>query len=579
MPFQRHAAEMVATHSQQSAIVYIGVGMGILSMVTTFLAFLTYLAILNYDRYLVNRLSFRLTALVCAVDFIYSFFQGLGHSRIVGTGAACRFFGWGYTNFGLISVIVRSTMAFNLMQLVIFRRASFARHERLFWLGTISFALAASLVPLCAGALGLSVPSGDCWYRRETEEGGQAWKWTTYYGWVLLCIIYSTISVVVIAITVRRRINRPELVPATSSSHFNPLHRLSHLSIYSITSVLRRLSLRHTRRHGGWDDRGEGSTSDAVLAPPNSPVAANSELSRAINATHNRPTNVLYKLILRVMWYPLIPAICQTLDVIENIVGLTTRRIYMPLYIISLVLVGMQGFLTAFVFFTDPVIVHAWTLFKCDLVVVFFFDYEWGMFRAANDWRIPPSQRNQSSVSRPSGSHSSTSNQPPFRRAGQMASDRVEVHHHRRSLFDDGFSLKHRKMLSYPFTLPPQRRAVGARLVPAPTRVTTSPNSRSRFATLPSLRHIHNVSDPLPRDSSRPHHPVAYPHLYRQSGRAWDPANPCYSHASSGSADQQSVLGFTPCKVAEKQYSLGFYGVPFADFPTGKHRTFAKDRI
>ncbi|KAJ1657880.1 hypothetical protein IWQ61_002799, partial [Dispira simplex] len=98
--------------------------------------------------------------------------------------------------------------------------------------------------------------------------------------------------------------------------------------------------------------------------------------------THSRINNyrILYKPVLRVSWYPLIPFICQILDIASQIASFATRYHEFPLHLIAYIALALQGTLTSMVFFTDPIIIRSWRLLKRDLVTVFYFEYEWLKF-------------------------------------------------------------------------------------------------------------------------------------------------------------------------------------------------------
>ncbi|RKP38301.1 hypothetical protein BJ085DRAFT_36342 [Dimargaris cristalligena] len=410
------------------AVMYAQMGVGILSMVCTLLAVLTYFAIRSYDRYLVNRLSFRLMAYVCIVDFLYTLSQTLAYRVIVGTGAACRFFAWGFVFFGLVSIMIRTIMAFHLQQLIVFHNNTYVARERYYWGITLAFCLTVSLIPLFAQQLGDAPWKGQCWYLHNGQKSGVVWAWTTYYGWMVIFIIYSVVALISIGVVIHYKIRQVTKQLQSQSAQLelkrHRRRRGSSMSIRSLLAILtdwtiRRPSSRaHTHNHNHTRTRAHAHPKDAgdleygsnnpqstflssdddaydfpSTAPPSDPIPPQTWSRPGL--THctlrdntNRPVNLVNKLALRVMWYPLIPVLCQSLDIVEQFSQIGTQRFLYTLYLLSTIASAIQGFLTAMVFFTDPVVVKWWGLMKQDLIVVFFYEFEWEKFRMDHDFRI-----------------------------------------------------------------------------------------------------------------------------------------------------------------------------------------------
>ncbi|KAJ1961526.1 hypothetical protein IWQ62_003833, partial [Dispira parvispora] len=228
------------------------------------------------------------------------------------------------------------------------RNKAFRYSERTYWLVSIGLSLVLSLAAVIFNQLGAVEWRKLCWYRAiglwEGIKGNHA-KSPTHSP-----VIQD---------------------PPNSPSNVDVGSLLSEVTVLPATTSAPALT----------NPTGQASDRDQGLSLPNGePLRVDGPLSPI--GTQPRVNNYvsLYKLVLRVSWYPLIPFVCQIPDIASQISSFATQYHAFPLTLIAYIALGLQGTLTAMVFFTDPVITRSWRLLKRDLVTVFYFEYEWLKF-------------------------------------------------------------------------------------------------------------------------------------------------------------------------------------------------------
>ncbi|KAI9229924.1 MAG: hypothetical protein DHS80DRAFT_21835 [Piptocephalis tieghemiana] len=246
----------------------------------------------------VNRVSLRLSVVAALADVLFGSCIILTNVPKDGNSPMCTFSVFGYIFFSLLSLFLISCIALNLVILLVYGRGNAHHLESRFYLGSILLASLIAGSGLLSGVYGWQASENTCWFRGDITLETLMWRGVTFYLWISLVILLCFGCVTVLVLHLRRQ----ELA----------FHRLQSQMDPQCVSRIRSI------RSG--------------------------ELDR-LNAMH---------LIRRILFYPLIPIITQTLSVFVELDMYYRRTINRPLFFASTVAIPLQGFLTLIFFLTDP---------------------------------------------------------------------------------------------------------------------------------------------------------------------------------------------------------------------------------
>ncbi|KAJ1974415.1 hypothetical protein H4R34_004725 [Dimargaris verticillata] len=399
--FSWSIAPLAVTQSEFSAIKYIKLGVGLLSMISTLLAFSLYWGLYAYDRFLVNRLSFRVMAMTCAFNFFYSLFQLLSVAGTTIHPAKCRFIGWGFVQSALLATFAPTVLAFNLQNICLRQKPMPGYYERVYWLFIFIISLTITTVPLAANEFGWNEWKRVCFYKQDGTIEGLVWQWSTYYGWTLLCIVYSAVVFITVVFTLKRRQRRDARLFTSNTRSTSTARQLCHLSCCSSSLRPHRaryrsqaalpsgLPVNHPTIPTFLDDSsafpsGQPITSytSGLTAPTNAPESEPSQTGpQATLRTAPSPATINHKQMLKVVWYPMIPVVCQMTQIAEKIHSAVQQELNFPLFAASVAMTALQGFLAAMALFLDPLVAQAWSLIREDLITVYYYEFEWQAFQ------------------------------------------------------------------------------------------------------------------------------------------------------------------------------------------------------
>ncbi|CAG8564529.1 12879_t:CDS:2 [Ambispora leptoticha] len=168
-----------------------------------------------------------------------------------------------------------------------------------------------SSLPFAEQMYGYDEPETLCWYRGSGHRFNIIWQWTTLFAWLELSVLYCT--GVVIAVLVKLQ---------SAKNHVNN----------TIASL-----------------------------PLSTPSRLNMKESF-------KSTNVMTKVVGKVMWYPIVPLITQTPNFLAETITYFTGRVIFSLLLLTCVCAALQGLLNALVFSQDVAVsrgflalrIHLW---------------------------------------------------------------------------------------------------------------------------------------------------------------------------------------------------------------------------
>ncbi|RIB13934.1 hypothetical protein C2G38_2196495 [Gigaspora rosea] len=162
---------------------------------------------------------------------------------------------------------------------------------------------------------GYDSPESSCWYRDSGEEYNIIWQWLTLFGWIYASILYCAI-VVIMVIRKLRSINK----------EINDVYDYS-------TSQL-----------------------------SNYPTLINKK--------------VISSVVRKVIWYPLVPLVTQVSNSSVETYAYFYRVVSLPLLLLCLIGMSLQGLLNALAFSQDIAVTHAFQAIKLQLWISNVNSYE-----------------------------------------------------------------------------------------------------------------------------------------------------------------------------------------------------------
>ncbi|KAL1916388.1 uncharacterized protein VTP21DRAFT_5579 [Calcarisporiella thermophila] len=270
-----------------------------------------------YDRRFVNRVSLRLNLAISIIDivkaaliFSYTFADS-------SSGWWCGFSVWFITQLTIWYLFLSAAIAFNLQWIILSEKPLYPWMERyIYFLGTFLASLAVTLPAYIAGRFGFDRAQGSCWFVDSWTTTSKIWEWFTFVMPTLLTIIYCN---VVVGFVVAK--------------------------IYKGNRALNK-SLRST-----------GNVSSSANSIP-----------QHISSLQRRTQLAVNRVLARIVLYPLIPFITQTLIVTSEIYIMIRVDINQPLSLAGNAATDLPGILNCIAFLIDPAVANAFGRIRRDLI-------------------------------------------------------------------------------------------------------------------------------------------------------------------------------------------------------------------
>lgn len=151
-----------------------------------------------------SRISLRLAVNGIFFDILYAIAYVIS-SFPTGPGPLCRWSMFFTVLFLLCSLFITAAIGLNLLVVFVFKVQKDRHVER-----GCYFAAGITAVVIPAVALGLGRFGWDgteCWYTFQEEVDDFdvvfAWQWATYYGWILLTVVFSTVAMGMFSVAAR----------------------------------------------------------------------------------------------------------------------------------------------------------------------------------------------------------------------------------------------------------------------------------------------------------------------------------------------------------------------------------------
>ncbi|KAJ3185689.1 hypothetical protein HDU85_001043 [Gaertneriomyces sp. JEL0708] len=290
-----------------------------LSIVGSFCVMVTFFVIRVYLPKLVKRVSLRLALAVAVSDLFSAVFYLVG-TLPTGDSPLCSATIYLNISFVLMSMFSTAAIALNILLVFVLKLPAREKLERRYYIGSGISAFVIPLVPLVSGRFGWN--DTECWYKWTIDEPYTPvviWQWTTYYGWVMLVIIFCTTCTFLFWLTVRHPVTNE--LPATVA-----------------------------------DKSGI--------------------LSLGVHAAFDETDRVVRRAISRIKYYCAVPVVTHFLTLAADI-EFTIRGDNNPTFwLISTILLGLHGFVNALVFFVfDPSVERAYTKLRLWILYRYYLRY------------------------------------------------------------------------------------------------------------------------------------------------------------------------------------------------------------
>ncbi|KAJ1988700.1 hypothetical protein H4R33_002337 [Dimargaris cristalligena] len=331
-----------------------------------------FLAIRYYARPLADRVIFRLTFYMCIIDSGYAAAQ-IVQNDFIKASPICTSSAWALVFFNLLSSFFRVLVAVHLQLVFIHQKTRARRYERYYIIGAFLVATGCSVAPAIANMYGWVPSQWFCWYKNDGTIKSLLWQWFSYYLWLSLAVLYCLVVVILVFRRIAQvesevlsaiQLPTPQGAPddnltgsnplAPSASHLSPSHAALHN--YRI-SRSPRTAERQLEDHP-FPTGPNGSTASLpqstglVYLDGDSAAVHSRSLSEGNIAEKSQP--LARKCLQRVIWYPIIPIVTQTMVITNAFINYYSDSINMPVYISATALAGLQGVLTGIVFIFDP---------------------------------------------------------------------------------------------------------------------------------------------------------------------------------------------------------------------------------
>ncbi|KAJ1926294.1 hypothetical protein IWQ60_003914 [Tieghemiomyces parasiticus] len=339
-----------------------------------------FLFIYRFDRVLANRVIFRLTFYMCIIDSGYAGAQ-IVQNNFTAPSPVCTASAWALVFFNLLSAFFRVLVAVHLQLVFIHQHTNARRYERHYIILAFLAAAGCSVAPAVGSMYGWVSSQWFCWFKNDGNIHSLLWQWFSYYLWLSLAVLYC----LVVVILVFRRISRIESevnsamhLPVASVVH--PVLTPSQVALhnYRIAAVSPRFpvstpDLPATKSDTSLGEAGQRPAFDVWSDHPSSSLCHSGRYSEGHIAEKYQP--LARKCLRRVIWYPIIPIVTQSMVIVNAFTNYFSNSVNMPIYVTATALAGLQGVFTGIVFVFDPSVRRAYDQLVSYLLERYYYQY------------------------------------------------------------------------------------------------------------------------------------------------------------------------------------------------------------
>ncbi|KAJ3177996.1 hypothetical protein HDU85_005716 [Gaertneriomyces sp. JEL0708] len=279
-----------------------------LSIIGAFCVIVTFFVIRKLQPKLAQRVSLRLAVAIAVCDLLSAIFY-LVAALPTGPSPICAPAMFLNVAFLLMSLFSTSAIALNIFLVFVMKVAKRQNLEKTYYIVAGIAALTIPLITWARGRFGWN--ESECWYKWSLDEPYEPvviWQWTTYYGWVMLVILFCTTSTALFWWSVRR----PVTQDMTTNTPQNTL--------------------------------GERQAANSL----------------GIHAMLSETDRMVRRAVSRIKYYCAVPVITQTLTLAVDIEFLVREDNHPMFWLVSAIALGLHGFVNAVVFFCfDPSVERA----------------------------------------------------------------------------------------------------------------------------------------------------------------------------------------------------------------------------
>lgn len=236
---------------------------------------------------------------------------------------------YGIIFFGLLSTLLTSCIAFNLLFVFVLKRPTTSTLEAIYFGFTFAISFALPTLAIATGRIGWA--GGECWFKTNEGEASNvlyAWEWGIFYGWVLFTIIFCA----AVLIAVRTKLSKEQ------------------------SKIISDLHTRHTIS----DSRSQTTGITAQIARRNAQKAK--KMKKLVNQA-----------ISRIAWYPIVPLLSQIMNIGADADGFINGKIRWQMLVAANFGLGLMGTMNAIIFFFDPNVERWWKELRYQYVVRHYF--------------------------------------------------------------------------------------------------------------------------------------------------------------------------------------------------------------
>ncbi|KAL1916123.1 uncharacterized protein VTP21DRAFT_6127 [Calcarisporiella thermophila] len=194
-----------------------------------------------YDRKFVDRISLRLNLAISICDVLRSSMYFIAFYFNASAGFECNITITFFIFFTHMYLFLSVAIALNLHWIVLMERRFKPWMEVwIYYGGSVAFALLLSFTPLAAGRFGYDQSQGICWYRESYLLTSKLWELLTFIIPILICILYCN---VVIGFVVAKIVKENHFIKRqiTSAGKHNPIFSQQQYTQLAINRIIIRI--------------------------------------------------------------------------------------------------------------------------------------------------------------------------------------------------------------------------------------------------------------------------------------------------------------------------------------------------
>ncbi|KAI8804064.1 hypothetical protein BJ742DRAFT_776542 [Cladochytrium replicatum] len=350
-----------------------------------------------------DRVTLRLAVAVSLADFVFNFayFISVLPNQENGWYFLCTTSTYILIMAGLASMFLVCSMAFNLLMVFVLNKPAVnSRIERWYYTVSAFAAIGLATVPLASGRLGWT--RYECWYIYDENESflnQLLWEWLTFYLWVAITVLFCTGCCILFWAHLTRRakkLARAAILSVGSSAIRDEEAGVNAPLRQAASSALDQLKNSPAIPRAAQPRANEGlltpvmSTilheSSTKLSPPvgararslerpQRPMPAKGKAKAGPTKKETRLNRLIAKTVRRVSMYLLVPLAAQAFNIAADIEETLLGCSHFEILLLSSIGAGLQGTLTAIIFFFDPAVARARENLRLDLVDRYVFRY------------------------------------------------------------------------------------------------------------------------------------------------------------------------------------------------------------